>query len=43
MVDLTQAAAEDATLEPLARRLQALELISAWEQLLRQVRGEEEG
>ena len=39
MVDLTEAAAEDHTLEPLARRLQALELITAWEQLLRQVLG----
>lgn len=43
MVDLTQAAVEDVTLEPLARRLQALELITAWEQLLRQVHGEGSG
>lgn len=39
MVDLTEAAAENVTLEPLARRLQALELITLWEHLLRQVQG----
>ncbi len=38
MVDLAQAAAENQALDPLARRLQALELSVLWGVLLRQVR-----
>lgn len=41
MVDLTEAAAQVRSLEPLARRLQALELITAWEHLLGRVSHEE--
>lgn len=36
MVDLAEAAAEDPTLDPLARRLQSLEMCVLWEALLRQ-------